>query len=262
MMRTEKRTAFGIFVSVIRALFLREVQTRFGTKKFGYIWALVDALSKIVVFAVIKTLISDSAMPQIDFPVFLATSFLAFNLFQDIVKRSMDSFDANSALFVYKQVKPIDTIIARVLVELMVLAAATAVLVALGGYLGLNMAVENINMVLLAFAWIALFGFSLGLLFAVLIVYFPNFGRVINLLFTPLFFISALFYTLESLPPVAREYLLYNPLVHFMEMIHGFYFATLNTDYVDYGYMTAWTLLPLIFGLWLYRHSEKRIIAS
>ncbi|WP_345976578.1 ABC transporter permease [Sulfurimonas sp. HSL3-7] len=261
-MKTEKRTSFSIFASVIRALFLREIQTRFGTKKFGYIWALVDALSQIIVFSVIKTLISDSAMPQIDFPVFLATSFLAYNFFRDIVKKSMDAFDANSALFVYKQVKPIDTVIARVLVELVVLVAATAVLVGLGAYLGFDMAVENINMVLFAFAWIGLFGLSLGLFFAVVIVYFPNFGRVVNLLFTPLFFLSALFYTMASLPPVAREVLFYNPVVHFIEMIHGFYFSTLNTDFVDYSYMTAWTLLPLFLGLWLYRHSEKRIIAS
>lgn len=262
MMKIEKRSAFGIFSSVVNALFLREIQTRFGTKKFGYIWALVDALSKIIVFSVIKTLVSSSAMPQIDFPVFLATSFLAYNFFQHIVKKSMDAFDANSALFVYRQVRPVDAIIARALVEFMVLVSATAVLVGIGAYFGFDMAVKDINMVIVAFVWIGIFGLSLGLLFAVLTVYFPNFGRVVNLLFTPLFFLSALFYTLESLPPVARELLLYNPLVHFMEMIHGFYFATLNTDFVNYTYMAAWTLLPLFLGLWLYRHSEKRIIAS
>ena len=81
-------------------------------------------------------------------------------------------------------------------------------------------------------------------------------------MFLPLFFLSGLFYTLDSLPQIARDILVYNPVINFMEMIHGNYFYSLNTDYVNYTYMLFWTLIPMFIGLWLYKNSEKKIIMS
>jgi len=70
------------------ALFLREVQTRFGTKKMGYFWAIFDAMLMVLVFAGLKTAIGNKSMPGIDFPVFLATGFLAFFLWKNIGNHS------------------------------------------------------------------------------------------------------------------------------------------------------------------------------
>jgi capsular polysaccharide transport system permease protein len=79
---------------------------------------------------------------------------------------------------------------------------------------------------------------------------------------SPLLFISALMYTVDSLPPSLREIILYNPLVHFIEMIHGNYFIVLDTKYVDYEYMFYWTIVPLFLGLFLYRKAQYKIVAS
>ncbi len=72
---------------------------------------------------------------------------------------------------------------------------------------------------------------------------------------------SAIFYTIEMLPSQIQTLLLYNPLVHFMEMIHGHYFHVLDDRFVDYSYMTLWTLIVLYSGLWFYRKLEERIIS-
>jgi len=101
-----------------------------------------------------------------------------------------------------------------------------------------------------------------GILFAVIGFFYENFKKIISLIFMPLFFISALFYTIDSLPFVIKQLLLYNPVVHFMEMIHGNYFYALNTKYVDYNYMLIWTLVPLYLGLYLYIKSYRKIIMS
>ncbi len=92
--------------------------------------------------------------------------------------------------------------------------------------------------------------------------FYETFAKIINVLMTPLLFVSALMYTVESLPPVLRELILYNPLVHFIEMIHGYYFKALDTQYVDYEYMLYWTLIPLYVGLFFYTKAEKRILST
>lgn len=256
------RTSFVIFKSVVTALFLREVQTRFGTKKLGYFWAIFDAMFMILVFAGLKVAIAGRSMPGVDFPVFLATSFLSFFLWKNIVSRSMDAFSSNSALFSYRQVKPFDTVVSRFLLEILISSVATLIFIAIGLYFGFDLSVENFNMVILAVLWLCVFGFGLGLMNAVFATFYETYTKIIGVIMTPLLFVSALMYTVESLPPVLREIILYNPLVHFMEMIHGNYFLALNTKYVDYQYMFYWTFIPLYIGLFFYIRSEKRIIAS
>jgi capsular polysaccharide transport system permease protein len=73
---------------------------------------------------------------------------------------------------------------------------------------------------------------------------------------------SAVFFPIISLPPEAQEILLYNPLVHFMEMIHGFYLYELDDRFVDYEYMALWSITPLFMGTWLYIKLEQKIISE
>ena len=257
----KRRNSLKIFFSVVKALLLREIQTRFGSQKLGYLWAVVEPMSTIIIFALIKELLHPNAMPGIDYPVFLASGFVAYFMFKNIVTRSMSSFSANKGLFIYKQVKPFDTVISRALLEFFLTVIIVILFLFIGWYLGFDVVPKNPLMVMLAYIWFAFFGVSLGVLFAVLGFFFENFPKIINLLFLPLFFMSALFYTLDALPPIVKNILLFNPIVHFEEMIHSNYFEGLN-KYYNFSYMALWTFIPLFLGLWLYKKSERRIIMS
>ena len=261
-MKAVRRPSFKIFNSVVSALFLREVQTRFGTKKGGYFWAVFDAMLMVLVFGGLKSMAAGKSMPGIDFPVFLASGFLAFNMFKSIVNGAMGAFSANAALFNYRQVHPFDTLVSRVLVEILVSIMATLVFIGIGLYFDYDIAVKDFTMVVLAVVWLTVFAFGFGLFSAVMATFFESYAKVVQVLMMPLLFVSALMYTVDSLPQTLRELILYNPLVHFIEMIHGNYFVTLSTEYVDYTYMFFWTFIPLFAGLYLYRGSEQRIIAS
>jgi len=257
-----KRTSLSIFSSVVFALFLREVQTRFGTKRLGYFWAIIDPLSMVIIFSLVKSALADKSMPGIDYPVFLATGFLTFNFFKAVMNGSMSSFDANRALFSYKQVKPVDTLFSRFLLEFLVMFAAIIVFICFGMYVGFSIIPKDFSMVLFAVVWVGVFACGIGILFAVIASFYETFAKIISFLSTPLFFLSGLLYTVESLPQTAREIVLYNPVIHFIEMIHGNYFLVLDTQYVDYEYMMYWTVIPLFFGLYFYKKSQNKILSS
>jgi len=255
-----KRSSFKIFTAVIKALLLREIQTRFGSKKLGYFWAIVDPMIMIIVFALIHSYLgSKTSYPIV---VFLATSFLSYNTFRAVIQQSMHAFSANKSLFIYKQVKPFDTLVSRYILELFISIIVTLIFIFIGLYLDLDISCKNMLFVMLAFFWFSFFGFSLGVLFAVLSYFFENFPKIINIIFYPMFFISGLFFTAQSLPENIRGILLINPVFQFEEMIHGFYFYTLDDRYVNYIYLLLWTLVPLFLGLWLYKKSERKIIMS
>jgi capsular polysaccharide transport system permease protein len=124
------------------------------------------------------------------------------------------------------------------------------------------MQVKNFAMVAFGFLSLFLFSFSYALFLSVLNVFFDSTTKIIGFSMTPLIFGSAIVYTIESLPVEFQELLLYNPLTHFMEIIHGFYFYSLDDHFVSYSYISFWTLSLLYLALWFYIKLEKRIISA
>ncbi len=256
------RKPLHIFLAVQKALFLRELGMRFSVSKTGLFWTFFEPFMQIIIFVLIKVILFGRAAENFDFAVFLALNFTAFNMFKNIIKKSIGSFTANKGLFVYKQVKPIDTIIARVMVEVFVTGIIILVFIAIGAYFGFDLNVKNLPLVALGFLWLIIFSFSFGLFIAVSNTFYPSVGKTINISMVFLMFGSAVFYTIEMIPAQIQILLLYNPLTHFMEMIHGYYFHVLDDHFVNYGYMILWTLTLLYGGLWFYRKLEERIISG
>jgi len=264
-MKIEKRKPLFVFISVIRALFLRELDMRISSGKSGMIWTFLEPFLQVFLFVYIRVVIKEhtGAVSLYNYAVFMASGFVVFNIFRRVLSSSMGAFTANRGLFNYKQVKPIDTIISRVLVEVFLTSCVAVVFIIIGFLVNVdNLVPKDILMVALAIIWFIIFSFSIGLLMGVGNFFYMSIGKFMNVLSFILLIFSAVFFSLSSMPPPAQEILLYNPLVHFMEMVHGFYINELDDRYVDYLYMLYWTITPLFIGLWLYVRLEKRIISQ
>ena len=255
------RKPLAIFLAVQKALFLRELGMRFTTSKTGLFWTFFEPFMQVMVMVLIKIFLFSSENDNFDFAVFLALNFTAFNLFKNILNKSIGSFSANKGLFVYKQVKPLSTIISRTAIEVFITGIIIIIFVVLGAYLDFDLNVKHLPMVALGFLWLIVFSFSFSLLIAVTNTFYPSVGKTVKILSTFLMFGSAIFYTIEMVPTAFQSLLLYNPLTHFMEMIHGYYFYVLDDRFVDYAYMGLWTLTLLLTGLWFYKKLEERIIS-
>ena len=261
----KERKPTYIFVSVIKALFLRELSARISAGRTGLFWTFFEPFFQIFVFVAIHAALQSygGGKSSFNYTVFLASGFVPFNMFRAILNSSAGAFIANKGLFNYKQVKPIDTIIARALVELFLSVIIVMIFLAIGIFLKMgDIFPENIPMVFLGYLWLWLFSVALGLLVAVGNTFFMSIGKIVSIATFGLMLLSAVFYPIVSLPPAAQQILLYNPLTHFMEMIHGFYLVALDDRFVDYRYMLLWTILPLFMGLWLYRMLEQRIVSE
>lgn len=257
----KKRGSLKIFLAVQNALFLRELSMRFSSGRMGMFWTFFEPFFQIFIFVLIKMMLFGSGDNDFDFAVFLALNFTAFNLFKNIVVKSIASFKANKALFLYKQVKPIDTIIARSLVEIFITMTIITIFLFLGFYFDFDISIKDLTMVVFGFIYLIIFSLSLGIFLAVINVFVDSVSKLINFSMTALMFSSAVFYSVDRLPLDLQNILSYNPLLHFMEIIHGFYFEALDDSFVSYQYISIWTLSLLYIGLWLYVKLENRIIS-
>jgi len=256
-----QRNSLIIFFAVQKALFLREFSMRFSISKSGIFWTFFEPFFQVLVMVIIKVYLFGRGGGNIDFVAFLALNFTAYGLFKNILTKSMGAFKANKALFVYKQVKPWDTILARILVEMFITGIIIICFVVIGLYFDFDVDIQNLPMVALGFFVLISLSFSWGLLLAVGNTFYPSIGKTVSILMRFLMFGSAIFYTIEQLPFALQQMLLLNPLTHFMEMIHGYYFNVLDDRFVDYNYMLLWIVIPLYIGLWFYRKLEERIVS-
>ncbi len=257
--------ARGAFIQlqVVRSVVLRETRTRFGDHQLGYLWALLEPLMWIATFTLVYQLARRSVSHGLEIVPFLATGILTYELFINNVSRAGESINGNKALLFYPQVQPIDLVIARVALETATLTVVF-VLVMLGTGIanGELPRADNLLRTMLGLGLASALGASVGLLLCMLGVLSNVVERLRGPIMRPLFWTSGLFYTLDDAPGTARELLLYNPVLHTVEIVRDGWFPQYESPAADPFYVVAFILLFGSVGLLLERVVRRRIDLS
>jgi capsular polysaccharide transport system permease protein len=188
---------------------------------------------------------------------------LGFFMFRRVGMQAMNAVGSNQALFVYRQVKPVDTVVTRVAVEGLLMLVVAILLLAGAGLIGLSIIPADPLAVLEALfgLWILAAGF--GLVTSVAREILPELGNVITLLMTPMYLLSGVIFPLGLLPPPYRDWLMLNPVAHGLEAARlGFapYYAAVEGTSIAYLYGFAVALIFL--GLALHVRFSTRLVAQ
>lgn len=243
----------------ILALFLREIRTRFGKYQLGYAWALLEPLGTVLVLVLMFTALGAHGLPGIEFPLFLITGVIVNSLFVEISSRSIKAMAANSTLFNYRPIRPIDTVVSRMLLEVFLHVGVYAALligyVAIGG----RVVIHDLPLLLAVFVLLALFSCGIGILFMLLTDAYEDADKVLPLLTRPLFFISGVFFSIHSIPRDFWPFLLWNPIFHAIELARTAVAEGYTVPQASLGFLAFSTMLVLTVSLLFYRKVERRL---
>lgn len=257
------RRPFAIQRAVLFALVLRELQTRFGKYRLGYAWAVLEPVGHTVVLSLIFSQLAGRMLAGIDFPVFLMTGVIPWMMFSDTVTTGMQAIESNRALFSYRQVKPLDTYLARALLEGVVHLVAYVLLVVAALWIGYRAGIADPLLVVAAVALLYLFGIGVGLVLCVAATLSPEVQKLVPWVLRPMYFLSGIFFSLHHVPDEFRPYLLWNPVLHAIELSRLGYFS----DYyhglgASWLYLGTAALVSLFFGLAVFRVFRLRLITA
>ncbi|HXK17377.1 MAG TPA: ABC transporter permease [Polyangiaceae bacterium] len=244
---------------VVHALLLRETKTRFGVNRLGYLWALIEPALMVGMFAAFYGTYGHMVEPGINIVAFITAGIVPFSLFRDTAGKCMSGIAANTGLLFYPQVRPLDLVIARAMLEFV---TAVVVLVLFMGGVMLWTGETNIESWLETLGGLTLaagLGASFGLICCGLSVYSSNVEHVMPSVLRPLIWFSAVFHPAESVPKGYRDILLYNPLVHAIEMMRDGWFPSYHAHYINPWYPMMWILIMLFLGLTLERITRRRL---
>lgn len=253
-------TGWQIQWRVVDALTYRELRTRVSEATGGFLGVLIQPLGTIAVWTVFMTALNAHRGGSLNVVLFLASGIILFNIFSQIVSRSLTSMEANEALLFYRPVKPVDTIIARMLCETG-LYTCCLFLICAGTWIALDQVVmSNFALFALAILLMAVLGFSAGLLAMVAVHHLPAFRQVAPWMLRILWFLSGVPFRYWYLPAWTRGFFTWNPLMHCIELSRSAMSDTYFTPDASVGYAATWAVGLLTLALWVYQNNERRLL--
>ncbi len=248
---------------VIGALVLRETMTRYGEYKIGFLWAFIEPMLLVIVISAIFTGMGTQIPGGMPVATFMVTGFVPYTIFRDTMQQLQGAIQSNHSLMAFPQVTTFDVIVARALLELAVLMVVFAIMLLGAGALGYDIRVEDPLKVFAACGLLSITGLGMGFIFASLSPILPSSRQVVNqVLGRPLFLGSGLFYTAETLPTWLREWLLFNPLLHMIELVRSAYFVEFESQHGSWSYATFWAFAILAMGLLVHQALRRRAIVG
>ena len=106
----------------------------------------------------------------------------------------------------------------------------------------------------------ALLGLGVGTLNCVLFGFFPTWKNVWSVLTRPLFIVSGIFFTFESVPASFQAMLWWNPLVHVIGLMRAGFYGTYDPQFVSYPYVLGIALGLFVVGAYLLRRHASFLI--
>lgn len=251
--------ALLIKFQVIHALVLRETRTRFGRHRLGYLWAFLEPLLFVGIFGLFYLLMGRTMPAGLPLVPFLVTGFVPYLLFQRSVFQALHAIDGNKGLLFYPDVRPLDLFSARALLEMATHFTIFAVIMTTVCSWEGRWDVDSVLTTVLGLFLAGGLGATLGLVLCGLSTFSNSVERLVGPLMRPLFWISALFFSTNDLPTQARRVLLYNPLLHVIELTRDGWFRGYRVHQVNALYPCAWILVLFFFGLTLERVARRRL---
>jgi capsular polysaccharide transport system permease protein len=234
--------------------------TRFGSSAGGYIWGIAQPLGGILLLSVAFSLALRSPPLGTSFMLFYATGMIPFSMYRTMADGVGQAIRSNRGLLKYPVVTALDAVFAKFILNFMTifliaLILFSVIIFGLGTYVNLDL-----EHVAIAFVLASLLGLGVGTMNCVLFGFFPTWKNVWGVLNRPLFILSGVFFTYESVPQTFQHVLWYNPVVHVIAVMRSGFFGAYDPQFVSYPYVIGLSLGFFVIGAYLIRRHESFLL--
>ncbi len=256
------REGWRIQVRVIAALMIRELTTRFGRENIGFLWVMVEPLMFGGFVALMWVAMKGPQEHGISVVAFVISGYLPLTLFRHAISKSISIFTVNSALMYHRQIKIVDFIFVRFLIEYIgVMMAYLFVGIALY-FFGLFPMPWSIGYMLWGWFLYGLFTLSVCFVLAPLSEMSEILEKIIPVTTYLIIPFSGTFNMTSWLPPEVRDVMLWSPPVTAMELMRYGLFGDKVTPYYDEKVPLVFAMVCTVIGLALCRKVRRTLVVE
>jgi capsular polysaccharide transport system permease protein len=251
--------ALAIQGRVLLALMLREARTRYGRQQIGYLWAIIEPMFHISILMVMFSFMGRASPLGESLPMFLATGIATYLGFRNVYGRTKGGYGSNEALLTYPVVKIVDVFLGRALLELATWIVVMMILISVLILLGHGSLPHAPLLMLEAVAALFCLGFSVGMCFGLLTEFVPSAANFLTWPMRILYFASGVFMLPDSMPPMVRDIIVWNPLLHGIALFREGYYRMYDSHMLDVGYLWKFVVAMLLVAFVAERMARRPI---
>jgi ABC-type polysaccharide/polyol phosphate export permease len=236
-------------------IILQQMRTRYRGSVLGFLWTLLNPLMVFLSLSFIFSYINHWDLKT--FGIYFFSGYVPWMFFSNVTISATNAVVGNP-LYVTRIYAPrLIFPLATVAVNLVDFGAGLAILVTLALVLGAPFTAAWV-IVPLGVVLLALFATGIGLLFAVMGVFFRDFQFLWSNVAFLLFFLCPILYPIERLPPSARQYMLLNPVVPFLQLFQEPAFAGKVPSLQTVFYALFLAVAAVVVGYVTFVRTERR----
>ena len=254
--------AWRIQRRVISALMIRELVTRFGRENIGFLWMMVEPLLFAGLVGITWRYMRGPEEHGVSIVAFVASGYIPLTLFRHAIIRCTRVFSVNGSLLYHRQIKVLDFIFVRFLIEVVGSMMAFVFIGALLFALNEFPIPADLGAVLEGWVIYCMFTFSLCLVLAPL----SEMSEVLEKLMPVTLYImipfSGTFTMVSWLTPAVQNFMLYSPFVSPMELIRYGLFGDRVHAIWDLTVPIGTTIVFTLIGLTLCRRVRQMLVVE
>jgi capsular polysaccharide transport system permease protein len=245
---------------VIGALLMREIITRYGRANLGFAWLFIEPMIfTLAVTALWVAFRMNAHFSNIPIVAFALTGYSSVLMWRNCATRAGAAISPNIPLLYHRNVRVLDLVFTRILLEI---AGATISFVVLGAlWISLGLCELPHNMLKVLGGWVLLVWFAIGL--ALVIGAMTSYSEILERLWHPVVYLmwplSGAVFMVEWLPRDLQQMVLWLPMVHCLELIREGFFGPVIRMHYDLGYVFVVCLGLTLLGLTLVKAAGRRV---
>lgn len=246
--------------TVIKALFLRETYTLYGSDKLGYIWALQRDIFSVGIMIVFRIALGIHFEKGLHIVYFMLCGFFTFYVITECVSKCMSAIQANAAILSFPHVIPLDIMISRCLFVFFTNVQSAIAVIILALLYGLEFEITDAALFISCIVTALLLGFSAGLFMSAMAVFYPILDKVWSIFKSIGFFLSGVFFTLDRFPSYIAEPMKLNPILQLIEGLRKSLSHNIDLNNIlSFSYVYSYILIFLTLGLFFQNLARERL---
>ncbi|GAL12850.1 capsular polysaccharide ABC transporter permease protein KpsM [Vibrio astriarenae] len=217
MAKVRSRTTLDIWGDVIFAIFLREVKNK-SNDKLGIAWSVISPVAFIFMLSYFRGRMDGGETHGIPTFFFMVFGMVQVQFFLSTLSATSYSIKKNKPLYAFRQVQPISSLIAISGLEFLIQVFIILVLGVIAYFLRMPFYFYDPLEVITLVLRVWLLATSLGLMCSLATCFVPEVDRLRSLAMRPMFFLSGIFFSLQDIPQEYWIYVIWNPLLHAVEL--------------------------------------------
>jgi capsular polysaccharide transport system permease protein len=247
---------------VIIALMIRELITRFGRENIGFLWVMAEPLLFAILVGILYTYMLGDTEHGVGVIAFIASGYIPLTVMRNSFGRSVNIFVVNGSLLYHRQVRIVDFIFVRFLIEMIGGMMAYLFVGLILGFLGLFPMPAHLGFLIGGWFLYMMFVLAVTLVIAPISETSEILEKLLPVTVYVAIPFSGTFNMASWLSPEARDIILWSPFVNGMEMMRYGLFGDAVRPYYSVWVPLVGTAVVAMAGLMLCRRIRRTLVVE